>query len=478
MSFIDSRFGSFPISSYAQPTDLSSAVLFNNLFSGVYTAALAQLGQMGSYGAPDLSGYTGGASYPTECFGRGLPQVLGAGEASLPWMPPSGSSFAGNGGIDIGALLRSQLFAACPCEATPDHRSAAADSSSVAPDSTSAAPSTPTPSTSTPTPSTSEVPSTDSSCPAPAAKKAFIVGDLVHFGRGNGTVRSGLQALLNPVTGKKDGKNSHTHSKISAEDAAKIQALLRSDDPAVKALLAKKVPDKKSLVISEDGKLLGALDTKKDVMGNSSLNVGGHKNGHLDRSAGGQVKIGDQSWDVGGTELHSPIKIALDGKDAQLDSKHGFQIDLNGFQEKGGVAKTSGGLNQNEAWLVRDRDHNGIVKNGVVDGNDVYGDHNGKRKDGYDDLAKDFATEIKTDPATGKRYLDLTDPTSRAGAELKLLDAQGNLRPAKEVLKRIDLDEVASNERDAAGNVITARGAVTYQDGHRAQSADQWFRTA
>src|SRR6185369_3456778 len=172
-----------------------------------------------------------------------------------------------------------------------------------------------------------------------------------------------------------------THSAISADQAAQVQALLNSTDPQVKATLDTHVPDHKSLVISQDGRLLETLDTK-DVVANQSLNVAAHAQ-HMhdnagrnyDRSAGGQLTSQQGLYNVIGTELHSPIKIALDGKDAQLDSTHGFMLDADGFGQGKGAAKTSGGLNPNEAWLMRDRAGDGLTRNGVVDGNDVYGDH-------------------------------------------------------------------------------------------------------
>jgi hypothetical protein len=125
---------------------------------------------------------------------------------------------------------------------------------------------------------------------------------------------------------------------------------------------------------------------------------------------------------------------------------------------------------------VRDHGGDGLTKNGVVDGNDVYGDHDGKFTDGYAQLARDFKGELKTDPATGHRYLDLTDPNSRAAKELKLLDPSGKSVPASSVLTRIDVDSIGANERDATGNnQIRQRASVTYQDGHTALSADQWY---
>jgi hypothetical protein len=308
----------------------------------------------------------------------------------------------------------------------------------------------------------------------------FVIGDLKHFG-GN-TVRQGLEDMLRPTKGLKDRAGERTHSAISPEQAAQVQALLNSNDPAVQATLKTHVPDGKSLVISQDGRLLETLNTR-DVVANQSLNVGAHAQ-HMgdkvgrnyDRSAGGQINGSQGAYNVIGTELHSPIKIALDGKDAQLDSAHGFKLDADGFGRGQGAVQTSGGLGSNEAWLVRDRAGDGLTRNGVVDGNDVYGDHDGKFTDGYAQLARDFKNEVKTDPATGQRYLDLTDPNSRAAKELKLLDASGKTVPASSLLTRIDVDAIGANERDATGNnQIRQRAAVTYKDGHTALSADQWY---
>jgi len=308
----------------------------------------------------------------------------------------------------------------------------------------------------------------------------FVIGDLKHFG--GTTVRQGLEDMLRPTKGLKDRAGERTHSAISPEQAAQVQALLNSTDPQVQATLKTHVPDGKSLVISQEGRLLETLDTK-DVVANQSLNVAAHAQ-HMhdgagrnyDRSAGGQLTSQQGLYNVIGTELHSPIKIALDGKDAKLDSTHGFALDADGFGQGQGAVKTSGGLNPNEAWLVRDRSGDGLTKNGVVDGNDVYGDHDGKFSDGYAQLARDFKSELKTDPATGHRYLDLTDPNSRAAKELKLLDPSGKSVPASSLLTRIDVDAVGANERDASGNnQIRQRASVTYKDGHTAMSADQWY---
>lgn len=330
--------------------------------------------------------------------------------------------------------------------------------------------------------SASATSSASSSSPASPSggSGVFVVGDLQAFG--GRTVRQGLEDMLRPTKGLKDREGERTHSAISPQQAAQVQALLDSQDPNVQATLNTNVPNHKSLVISQDGRLLETLDSK-DVVANQSLNVAAHAQ-HLhdgasrnyDRSAGGQLTSQQGMYNVIGTEMHSPIKIALDGKDAQLDSTHGFALAADGFGQGKGAVQTSGGLNPNEAWLMRDRAGDGLTKNGVVDGNDVYGDHDGKFANGYQQLARDYQGELKTDPATGHRYLDLTDPNSRAAKELKLMDASGKSVPASSLLNRIDVDAVGANERDASGsNQIRQRASVTYKDGHTAMSADQWY---
>lgn len=489
---IDPRVRTLSPALYGAGADITQ---LNSLWTAIVRAAQMQMQQQQQLATPlgPLSGVMGA---PLMSAGR-MPQVLGAAQNSLPANLLGGGYRSmggfGHGGVDFGSLLRQQLLKAVPSNLpsagfpddvipgtpmTPPPSGFSPPASSETPTSSSSG-ETPSSSDSSSPPISSDSSGDSSDSSSESAKKVFVLGNLKKFG--GGTVRKGLEELLRGQT-QKDRKGERTHSKLSPEDAAKVKALLDSKDPEVMRALASKVPDKKSIVLSEDGKILDTLNTT-DVVGNTSLGVGVHaqhmgdKGRNFDRSAGGSINAGGTTHQVAGTELHSPIKISLDGKDAKLNSTNGFAIDLNGFDEKGGQTTTSGGLNGNEAWLVRDRAGDGVKKNGVVDGDDVYGDHNGTRKDGYDDLARDFASELKTDPKTGKRYLDLSDPNSRAGKELQLLDAQGNLRPAKDVLKRIDVDGTAVDERDGKGNVITARSSVTYLDGRTATSADQWYST-
>lgn len=308
----------------------------------------------------------------------------------------------------------------------------------------------------------------------PNGEKVFVVGNKRRFG--GKFVKVGLQAMLDAADGKR--AKGKTHNTLTKEDADKLRALLNSNDPAVQKLLNSRVPSGKSLVIDENGKLLETVDTARQVMKENTLQM--QKHGMFwERSAGGRLQVGDKQYEVAGTELHSPIKIALDGRDARLDSKHGFRIDLDGFGQGQEAVRTSGGLNSNEGWLVRDKDGDGITRNGVVDGRDVYGDHEGRFANGYHELARDYAAELKIDPTTGRRFLDLSDPRSRAAQELKLLDPSGRTVLAAGLLRRIDVDFVDVRESDATGhNQILQRAQVTYRDGRTASSADQWYKTA
>jgi hypothetical protein len=172
-----------------------------------------------------------------------------------------------------------------------------------------------------------------------------------------------------------------------------------------------------------------------------------------------------------GKTVHDPLKIALDGSDAQLNTTDHAKIKM----EDGTVKEMSGGLNGNEAWLAKDRDGKGITKNGVIDGEDLFGDHMGQYKHAYDQLAKEYAGEIKTD-ANGKRYIDLTDPNSKAAKELKLVDKSGKSIPASSKMNKIYVDHEEVNKTSADNQTsIRQQGDVEFKDGHKAKAVDQWF---
>ncbi len=174
---------------------------------------------------------------------------------------------------------------------------------------------------------------------------------------------------------------------------------------------------------------------------------------------------------VTGQSNYDPLKITLDGTDAKLNTTDHVQIRM----EDGTVKTMSGGLNDNEAWLVKDRDGLGVAKNGVVDGEDVFGDHLGQFKNAYDQLAHEYAGELKTD-AQGNKYIDLTDPNSQAAKELRLMDKAGNLYTASEKLNKLYVTHAEVNKASADGQTaIRQEGLVEYKDTHTAKAVDQWF---
>ncbi len=192
----------------------------------------------------------------------------------------------------------------------------------------------------------------------------------------------------------------------------------------------------------------------------------------------------------------SPIKVNLAGGHARLNSDDRFLFDIDG-RRKATVPyiRTTGGLNQNEAWLMLDRAGNGLVsKDGIVDGEDVFGDHMRTYKSGYEDLATTFKSHLKKDER-GQRYIPLRQMswveswwvgTTRAlgwnktmdpSYDLKLLDRNKQVQLASAHMNRIYVDYRNVDESDAKNqNWIGQRGNVYFATGQAAESADQWFR--
>ncbi len=195
-------------------------------------------------------------------------------------------------------------------------------------------------------------------------------------------------------------------------------------------------------------------------------------------------------------ELHSPIKVSLNGVDAKLNSTDSYLVDLDGQHRHGPLRVFSkGGLNDNEAWLVMDRAQNGFWdKHLAVDGDDIFGDHLGQYRSGYEDLQKTFQTHLQVDEQ-GRRYIQLHPlswwektwtPVSRAlglsnsdpSFDLKLMTRDKQLVQASDVLTKLYVDYQQVDEWDHHRlNWIGQRAAVTYRNGKAATSADQWFAT-
>ncbi len=195
-------------------------------------------------------------------------------------------------------------------------------------------------------------------------------------------------------------------------------------------------------------------------------------------------------------DLHSPIKVALNGIDAKLNSTDSYLVDLDGQNRKGQmVVYSKGGLNDNEAWLVMDRARNGFWdKRQALDGDDIFGDHLGKFKSGYEDLGHTFKHHLQVDEQ-GRRYIQLHPlswwektwtPVSKAlglsdadpSYDLKLMNRNKEVIQASDVLTKLYVDYNKVDEWDSKGeNWIGQRASVTYRTGQAATSADQWFAT-
>ncbi len=194
-------------------------------------------------------------------------------------------------------------------------------------------------------------------------------------------------------------------------------------------------------------------------------------------------------------EDYCPVKVNLAGRDAQINSDDRFMFALSGFTGKLPWIKTAGGLNMDEAWLMADRERNELFYNTVMDGNDVFGDHAGKFKSGYEDLAELFKADLKTDDH-GKKYIPLKqmnwferfwiwltrffgqNTDWNPSYDLKLVTRNHNVYYASDMLAKIYVDYKTVNETDKSKqNWIRQRADVVFHNGIRAQSADQWFQS-
>jgi len=192
-----------------------------------------------------------------------------------------------------------------------------------------------------------------------------------------------------------------------------------------------------------------------------------------------------------------PVKVSLNGLDAQVNSSNHFFVSLNGLnhqKDKPYVIQTAGGLNTNEAWLAVDRESNGFFRGPVTDGNDLFGDHLGKYKTGYEDLANMFKAELKKD-SHGKSYIPLRhlswweclwiwltrlfgfNKNWNASYDLKLITVDHKVIDASQVLSQVYVNYTNVSEWDSLHkNVIRQRAMVQYTNGKTAQSADQWYQ--
>lgn len=190
----------------------------------------------------------------------------------------------------------------------------------------------------------------------------------------------------------------------------------------------------------------------------------------------------------------SPIKISLKYNNAVVTDNGSFKFDTDGFHQKTKpVMETTGGLDPTEAWLALDRGHTGIIKNTIIDGDALFGDHMGQFASGYEDLKYAFPAYVKID-SQRTEYIELTPEPwyevlwrsilkffgihaqANPYSDLKLLTSDNHVIDANTVIKRIDVSYKKVKEYSKSGaNAIFQRSNVYYTNGKIAESADIWF---
>ena len=190
----------------------------------------------------------------------------------------------------------------------------------------------------------------------------------------------------------------------------------------------------------------------------------------------------------------SPLKVNILGKDAAINSDHSVKFNMTQSNGNKKLYTTYGSLNQDEAWLMIDKKGDGLVKDGIIDGDDFFTDHEGLKNDAYHDLAVTFAPFIKKDEK-GHSYISLRKLSSfekssdvnigkKSGTvraidpsfDLKLLDVNNNVLYASDYFDRIYVDYINTNISDKdMHNLILAVAPVRTLDGKYHLSVDQWF---
>ena len=197
--------------------------------------------------------------------------------------------------------------------------------------------------------------------------------------------------------------------------------------------------------------------------------------------------------------IASPLKVNIAGGNAKLNSDRSIQFSQTQKDGSKKIITTYGSLNPDEAWLMLDRDGEGLINNGVINGDNFFTDHDGVKNDAYHDLAKTFALFVKTDE-NGHNYIPLHKITEqekldeiedkkirvdkRIGAvremvpsyHLKLLDANNNEFYASDYFDRIYVEKRDVSVADEIHkNIILEIAPVRTLDGKYHLSADQWF---
>jgi hypothetical protein len=155
----------------------------------------------------------------------------------------------------------------------------------------------------------------------------------------------------------------------------------------------------------------------------------------------------------------------------------------------------TGGLNENEGWLMVHRTTSPLIdKSGTLSADNWFGDRDQRSLNAYTDLAETFPTAIVKDEY-GQRYIPLKKLTdaekkrllkapahkiTNPSADLRILNAKGEELFASDYFDRIYVDYTPTVEGDApdgksGNNLILERGLVHTLTGQFHGAVDQWF---
>lgn len=188
----------------------------------------------------------------------------------------------------------------------------------------------------------------------------------------------------------------------------------------------------------------------------------------------------------------SPLKVNLANKDARMNSTQETSFTLTLSDGRILESTVTGGLNEDEGWLMVHRTAGGLIKNGMLNADNWFGDRDRRSLNGYTDLAETFASFLKTDEY-GQRYIPLkklTDKQKKAkltpgkftnpSLDLRILDANGKELFASDYFTRIYVDYTNAVEGDgpdgiSGNNLILERAIAQTVQGEFHGTVDQWF---
>jgi len=221
----------------------------------------------------------------------------------------------------------------------------------------------------------------------------------------------------------------------------------------------------------------------------------------IDNNAPNEVaQCPDEGFTLMETDVISPLKVNINGGDAKLNSDRSIQFSITNPDGTTSIITTYGSLNPDEAWLMIDKDGDGLIKNGIVNGDDFFTDHAGEKENAYHDLGVAFGSFLKQD-AQGRSYIPLhkvsdaekaaeiadakTRTDKRIGAvkaidpslHLKLLDANNNELYASDYFDRIYTDYAQVSKSDKAHHNFVLQVSMVHSIADKKYhfSADQWF---